>query len=69
MSSTVNIAAAAVTANQAQVQQTLAGKFAKSNATTEQSVVQLIEAANASLQQLVQSAASTGIGVNLDISA
>ena len=69
MSSAVNIAAASANANQAQLQLALAAKFAKSNATTEQSVVQLIEAANASLQQMVNSAASSGIGANLDINA
>lgn len=69
MSSVVNIAATAVASNQAQVQMAVAAKLAKMNADNAQSIVQLIESANASLQQLVQSSASTGVGANLDISA
>lgn len=67
--SSVNTAAAAAAASQAQVQLALSAKFAKSNATTEQSVVQLIEASNANLQQLVNSSAASGVGATLDISA
>jgi hypothetical protein len=69
MSSVVNIAAIAVASNQAQVQMAVAAKLAKMNTDNAQSVVQLIESANASLQQLVQSPASTGVGATLDISA
>ena len=69
MSSVVNIAATAVASSQAQVQMAMAAKLAKMNADNAQSIVQLIESANASLQQLVQSSASTGVGANLDISA
>ncbi len=67
MSSVVNIATVAVASKHAQMQMAVAAKFAKSNATTEQSVVQLIEAANTNMQQVVQSAASSGIGATLDI--
>jgi len=69
MNSVVNIAATAVASNQAQVQMAVAAKLAKMNADNAQSIVQLIESANASMQQLVQSSASTGVGANLDISA
>ena len=69
MSSVVNIAAAAAATNQAQVQMALAAKLAKMNASSEQSVVQLIEAANASLQEVVQSALAPGVGTSINISA
>ncbi len=69
MSSVVNIAATAVASSQAKVQMAVAAKLAKMNADNAQTIVQLIESANASLQQLVQSSASTGVGANLDISA
>ena len=69
MSSVVNIAAAAVAANQAQLQMALAAKIAKMNAQNAQSVVQLIESANANLQQVVKSAPGPGVGASLDISA
>ncbi len=69
MSSVVNIAATAVASSQAQVQMAVAAKLAKMNADNAQSIVQLIESANASMQQLVKSSASTGVGANLDISA
>lgn len=69
MNSVVNIAATAVASNQAQVQMAVAAKLAKMNADNAQSIVQLIESANASMQQLVKSSASTGVGANLDISA
>lgn len=69
MSSVANIAAASVAAQQAQVQLALAAKFAKSNAASEQSVVQLIEAANANLEQISQSGTPQGLGALLDISA
>ena len=69
MSSVVNIAATAVASNQAQMQMAVSAKLAKMNADNAQSIVQLIESANASMQQLVKSSASTGVGVNLDISA
>ncbi len=69
MSSVVNIAAAAVAANQAQLQMALAAKFAKMNAQSAQSVVQLIESANANMQQVVKSAPAPGVGASLDISA
>ena len=67
--SSVNTAAAAATASQAQTQLALSAKFAKSNANAEQSVVQLIESANSNLQQIVNSATSSGIGASLDIRA
>ncbi len=69
MNSVVNIAATAVASNQAQMQMAVAAKLAKMNADNAQSIVQLIESANASMQQLVKSSASTGVGANLDISA
>ncbi len=55
--------------SQANVQMAVAAKLAKMNASNSQSIVQLIESANASMQQLVKSSASTGVGANLDISA
>ena len=67
--SSVNTAAAAADSSQAQTQLALSAKFAKSNANAEQSVVQLIESANSNLQQLVNSAASSGVGSSLDIRA
>ncbi len=69
MSSVVSIATAAVAANQARVQMALAAKLVKMNAGNAQSAVQLIEAANANLQKMVQSALADGVGGNLDISA
>jgi len=69
MSSVVSIATAAVAANQARVQMALAARLAKMNAGNAQSVVQLIEAANANLQKVVQSALADGVGGNIDISA
>ncbi len=69
MSSVANIATHAAAASQAQVQLALSAKFAKSNASAGQAVVQLLESANASLQQVVNSAASTGVGASLDIRA
>ena len=69
MSSAVSIAAASVTANQAQLQSAIATKITKANAEREQSVVQLIEAASANLQEVVNSATESGVGANLDISA
>lgn len=67
--SSVNIAAAAAMASQAQLQSALSAKFAKSNANAEQSVVQLLESANTNLQQVVNSATASGVGSNLDIRA
>ena len=69
MSSTVSIASAAVAANQAQVQMALAAKLAKMNAENAQSVVTLIESANANLTEIVKSALEPGIGTSVDISA
>ncbi len=68
MSSVANIAAAAVASTQAQVQMAVAAKFVKMNADNAQSVVQLIEAANANLQQVVSSATGPGVGGSIDIS-
>ena len=68
MSSSVAIASAAVAANQAQVQMALAAKLAKMNANNAQSVVQLIESANANLQDVAKSATAPGVGTTLDIS-
>jgi hypothetical protein len=44
-------------------------QIAKSNASAGQSVVQLLETANANLQQVVNSAALSGVGASLDIRA
>ncbi len=67
--SSVSAASAAASASQAHVQLELSAKFAKSNANAEQSVVQLLESANTNLQQVVNSATSSGIGSSLDIRA
>jgi len=69
MSSVAGIAAAAVAGNQAQVRSELATKFAKSNASAEQSVVALLEASAANLEQVTQSSPPSGVGGNVDISA
>jgi hypothetical protein len=68
MSSVVNIATAAAASSRAQVQMAVAAKFVKMNADSAQSVVQLIEAANANLQQVVNSATGPGVGESVDIS-
>lgn len=68
MSSVANIALAAVAAKQAQTQMALAAKLAKMNAGNQRSVVQLIEAANANLQQVAKSALPDGVGASIDIS-
>lgn len=68
MSSVANIAAAAVAAKQAQVQMAVAAKLAKMNAANEQSVVQLLDAANANLQQAAKAPLPPGLGTSLDIS-
>ena len=57
MSFAPNIAAAAV-----------AAKMAKMNAANDHSVVQLIEAANANLQQSAKAATPPGLGTSVDIS-
>lgn len=69
MSSTASIAAAAVTANQAQVQMAVAAKIAKMNAESAQSVVALLEAASANIEQLTKAALPEGVGASVDISA
>lgn len=69
MSSVSSIAAAAAAARQAQVQMALAAKLAKMNAGNQQSVVQLLEAANANMQQAAKAALPPGLGTSLDISA
>ncbi|MGI9385028.1 MAG: hypothetical protein ACR2PO_17895 [Methyloligellaceae bacterium] len=69
MSSTASIAAAAVTANQAQVQTAIAAKIAKMNADSAQSVVALLEAASANIEQLTKAALPEGVGSSVDISA
>lgn len=69
MSSVVNIATAAAAASQAQTQLALAAKFAKSNADSAQSIVALIEAASANLEQVTKSALAEGVGTSVDISA
>ncbi len=69
MSSAVSIATAALAANQARVQMAVAARLAKMNAGNTQSVVQLLEAANANLQKVMQSALADGVGGNIDISA
>jgi len=68
MSFAPDIAAAAAAANRAQVQMALAAKMAKMNAASDQSVVQLIEAANANLQQVTKAALPSGHGGSVDIS-
>lgn len=67
MSFVANIAGATVAAKQAQVQMALAAKMAKMNAGNEQSVVQLIEAASANLQQAAKAAVPPGLGASVDI--
>lgn len=69
MSSVANIAAAAAAARQGQVQMALAAKLAKMNAGNQQSVVQLLEAADANMQQVAKAALPPGLGTSLDISA
>lgn len=68
MSIVANIAGAAAASKQAQVQLAVAAKLLKSNASSEQSVAQLIEAAGANLQQAAKAAVPPGLGVSLDIS-
>ena len=65
----MSVAASAAAASQVQTQQALAAKFAKANASSEQSIVQLIESSSANLEQVVKSAPASGLGANLDISA
>ena len=56
----------AVMANKAaQTQLALAAKFTKMNAASEQSIAQLLEAANQNAQKLADAAA--GLGQNVDI--
>ena len=62
-------ATAAVMAAQAQLQMALAAKFAKMNASKQQSFVQLVETAAANAETLAGSALQDGVGANLDISA
>ncbi|MCG8558166.1 MAG: putative motility protein [Hyphomicrobiales bacterium] len=69
MSSSVSIAAAAVAANQAQVQSALAAKIAKMNADAAQSVVALLEASTANLEQISKASLPDGVGTSVDISA
>jgi hypothetical protein len=61
-----SIVAGLVAARTAQVQFAFAAEMLKMNAQAAQSVVQLVEAAQANLQRLT--AASTGLGGNLDVS-
>jgi len=65
----MSVAATAAASSQAQVQIALASKFAKANASSEQSIVQLIESGSANLEQVVKSTPASGVGANLDISA
>lgn len=65
----MSIASAALAANQARVQMAVAARLAKMNAGHAQSVVQLLDAANANLQKAAQSGLASGVGGNLDISA
>lgn len=69
MSSMTTIAAAAMATNQAQVQMAVAAKIAKMNADQAQSVVALIEAASANMQELAKAALPPGVGTTVDISA
>jgi hypothetical protein len=61
-----SLAAGLAAARMGQVQLALAAKMLKMNAQAAQSVVQLLEASQANLQQLA--AAGPGLGANLDIS-
>jgi hypothetical protein len=61
-----SLAAGLAAARTGQVQLALAAKMLKMNAEAAQSVVQLLEASQANLQQLA--AAGPGLGTNLDIS-
>ena len=65
----VSIAASSAIVAQAQLQMALAAKFAKMNASSQQSIVQLVEAAAANAEALAGSAVQDGIGVNLDTTA
>lgn len=69
MSFVSGVAAAAVSASQAEVKLAVAAKIAKMNAESEASVATLIESASQNLQQVVKSATAPGVGGNLDISA
>ena len=69
MSSMTTIAAAAVAANQAQVQMAVAAKIAKMNADQAQSMVALMEAASANMKELAQAALPPGVGTTVDVSA
>jgi hypothetical protein len=61
-----SLAAGLAAARMGQVQLALAAKMLKMNAQAAQSVVQLLEASQANLQQLA--AAGPDLGANLDIS-
>lgn len=61
------IATAAVASKAAQTQLALAARFAKMNASSEQSIAQLLEAANRNAQKLAD--AASGLGRNVDIQA
>ena len=69
MSSVASIAAAAVVANQAEVQLAVAAKIAKMNADSAASVVTLLESASANLEQVVKAALPPGVGATVDVSA
>jgi hypothetical protein len=61
------LAAAFVASKAAELQMALAARFAKMNASSEQSIAQLLEAANQNMQKLADAAA--GLGQNIDIQA
>jgi hypothetical protein len=69
MDSTVAIATAAAATARAQVQMAVAAKLAKMNASSAQSVVDLIESAGANLEQAAKAVLPAGVGTSLDISA
>jgi hypothetical protein len=62
-----SIATAFVASKTAQIQTTLAARFAKMNAASEQSIAALLESASQNAQKAADAAA--GLGQNVDISA
>jgi hypothetical protein len=62
-----SIAGAFVASKAAEMQRALAARFAKMNAASEQSIAQLLEAANQNAQKFADAAA--GLGQNIDIQA
>ncbi|GAB4231446.1 MAG: hypothetical protein Kow0032_13690 [Methyloligellaceae bacterium] len=69
MSSTAELAVAALVARQAQTQMAVAAKFAKLDAASQRSVAALIEASARNMKQASKALLPAGLGANLDISA